>query len=100
MCLLFSDSLPKWPCDLYYSFSPNAKVSNCELDGDRPVEPPRLLRTEVLLNPFDDLTPRPRPSPAPAPAPAPAVAPPPQKRNLAVLSFVGEEEEEEEGVQV
>ena len=27
-------------------------------DDDRPTEPPRLLRAEVLWNPFDDIVPR------------------------------------------
>jgi peptidyl-prolyl cis-trans isomerase SDCCAG10 len=27
-------------------------------DDDRPVDPPRLLRADVLYNPFDDIVPR------------------------------------------
>jgi peptidyl-prolyl cis-trans isomerase SDCCAG10 len=35
------------------------KVNHFEVDSaDRPLEPVRLLRTEVLWNPFDDLLPR------------------------------------------
>ncbi|EOD24260.1 Petidyl-prolyl cis-trans isomerase putative cyclophilin involved in protein folding and posttranslational modification [Emiliania huxleyi CCMP1516] len=57
-------------------------------EHDRPTYPPRILRMEVLLEPFDDIVPRPS-----------AVAPPPEPaakkrrkgvKNLSLLSF-GEE---------
>jgi len=54
-------------------------------EHDRPTYPPRILRMEVLLEPFDDIVPRPS-----------AVAPPPEPaakkrrkgvKNLSLLSF-------------
>lgn len=35
------------------------KMEDCEVDGDdRPLFPPKIKRTEVLYNPFDDIVPR------------------------------------------
>ena len=35
------------------------QIAEVETDGDRPVEPfPKILKTEVLWNPFDDIVPR------------------------------------------
>ena len=34
------------------------QIAEVETDGDRPVEPfPKILKTEVLWNPFDDIVP-------------------------------------------
>eukprot|EP00449_Zooxanthella_nutricula_P051213 CAMPEP_0198581058 /NCGR_PEP_ID=MMETSP1462-20131121/123742_1 /TAXON_ID=1333877 /ORGANISM="Brandtodinium nutriculum, Strain RCC3387" /LENGTH=200 /DNA_ID=CAMNT_0044312427 /DNA_START=45 /DNA_END=643 /DNA_ORIENTATION=+ len=50
------------------------RLSEVEVDKlDRPVDPPRILRAELVWNPFDDLEPRRMPSP-PRPVKGAAVA--------------------------
>lgn len=62
--------------------------------NDRPHDPPRILSTEVIINPFVDCYPRPmsersrRPQLATAPAPVKATV----KKNTALLSFGDAEE--------
>ena len=42
------------------------KLDEGEVDAnDRPLHPPRIIRAEVLLNPFDDIVPRPKKQPEP-----------------------------------
>ena len=36
------------------------RISEIELDGERPLYPPRIFKTRVILNPFDDIQPRQR----------------------------------------
>lgn len=68
-------------------------------DSDRPLEPPILRSVEVLWNPFEDIIPRSTPASrsaeAAAKAAAVAKAKKPEKKNLKLLSF-GEEAEEDE----
>ncbi|XP_077517039.1 spliceosome-associated protein CWC27 homolog [Amblyomma americanum] len=63
---------------------------------DRPLHPHRIISTQVLVNPFDDVTPRKRAKEAaeekPTRAPSTAAA----TRNYKLLSFGEEAEEEEE----
>ena len=72
---------------------PRLNELECD-DSDRPLYPPRIERTEVLLEPFDDIVPR-------APKPAAAEEEPSKKRrkkekkNLNLLSF-GEEAADDE----
>ena len=73
------------------------RFNDLEVDeSDRPTYPPRIERTEVLLEPFDDIVPR-----APRPVAADGESAPPRKRrqkekkNLNLLSF-GEEAAAEE----
>lgn len=83
------------------------RMGDIEADkDDRPLEPPRLISVEVLLNPFDDITPRnlsgrgSAKSEAEAAAAAAAAATKKQrkkqgKKDFKLLSF-GEEADEEE----
>lgn len=62
-------------------------------EGDRPAEDILLKTVEVLLNPFDNIVPRDmRPAPPEVSARAPALRQP--KKDLKLLSFGDEEEEE------
>ena len=75
------------------------QIAEMETEGDRPVEPhPKILKTEVLWNPFDDIVPRHADEPL-ADDVADADAAPrkkkKQKKKLNLLSF-GEEAGEED----
>ena len=76
------------------------RMGDTEVDSeDRPVDdPPRVLSTEVLANPFDDIIPRDLPKPADAAAQAADAKSAKRKkkkrgkRDLTVLSFGDEAE--------
>ena len=79
------------------------QIAEMETEGDRPVEPhPKILKTEVLWNPFDDIVPRHADEPL-ADDVADADAAPrkkkKQKKKLNLLSF-GEEAGEEEDAEL
>lgn len=56
-------------------------------DDDRPLYPPTILKTEVLLNPFPDIQPRKAAATAPADAKKRKKKKRKRSRNLALLSF-------------
>lgn len=75
-------------------------------DDDRPLDPPRLLRADVLLNPFDDIIPRTTREEKEAAAVAERKRKEEEKRgarkgakNFKLISF-GDEAEEEEAAEV
>lgn len=69
------------------------RFNELECDSkDRPLYPPRIERTEVLLEPFDDIIPRAKPQ---VKEEAPKKPRKREKKNLSLLSF-GEEAAEEE----
>jgi peptidyl-prolyl cis-trans isomerase SDCCAG10 len=69
------------------------RFNELEVDAkDRPLYPPQIKRTEILLDPFDDIVPREKAAPAPEPAKKPKKK---EKKNLSLLSF-GEEAAAEE----
>ena len=70
------------------------RFNDLEVDGqDRPEHPPRIERTEVLFDPFEDIVPR---SKAPAAAEeAPAKRRKKEKKNYSLLSF-GEEQQDDD----
>jgi len=66
-------------------------------DDERPLKPPLIIKTEILWNPFDDIIPRmltpevvEKPPELPKPKPV-------MNKNLSLLSFADEAEEEENG---
>uniref|UniRef100_A0A224YVJ2 Spliceosome-associated protein CWC27 homolog n=1 Tax=Rhipicephalus zambeziensis TaxID=60191 RepID=A0A224YVJ2_9ACAR len=64
---------------------------------DRPLHPHRIVSTQVLVNPFDDMIPRKVPKDsAPEQQPAPTLSTSVATRNYKLLSFGDEAEEEEE----
>ncbi|KAL1441933.1 hypothetical protein MTO96_008149 [Rhipicephalus appendiculatus] len=64
---------------------------------DRPLHPHRIVSTQVLVNPFDDIIPRKVPKDsAPEQQPAPTLSTSVATRNYKLLSFGDEAEEEEE----
>lgn len=63
---------------------------------DRPLHPHRIISTQVLVNPFDDITPRKTPKKAVEEKPARAQATAAATRNYKLLSFGEEAAEEEE----
>lgn len=82
------------------------RLGDIETDkDDRPLEPPRLISAEVLLNPFDDIVPRNLSGGGPAGAEAEALAAAAEakrkrrkkqgKKDFKLLSF-GEEADQEE----
>eukprot|EP00208_Stichococcus_sp_RCC1054_P002393 CAMPEP_0206142266 /NCGR_PEP_ID=MMETSP1473-20131121/16191_1 /ASSEMBLY_ACC=CAM_ASM_001109 /TAXON_ID=1461547 /ORGANISM="Stichococcus sp, Strain RCC1054" /LENGTH=259 /DNA_ID=CAMNT_0053537195 /DNA_START=213 /DNA_END=989 /DNA_ORIENTATION=+ len=79
------------------------EINNLEVDdNDRPEHPPTILETEVLWNPFDDIVPRTTKSERQAAAEraaeeAAAAARPAKrlKKNVALLSFGGDGDEED-----
>ena len=71
------------------------QIGNVETEGDRPIDPaPKILRVEVLANPFPDIEPRRRASEAEAEV-EDFRKQKKAKKKLALLSF-GEEAAEEE----
>jgi len=64
-------------------------------DDDRPLYPPRILRMEVLLEPFDDIVPRPAVAAAPTAEEEARKRRKKEKKNLSLLSFGDEAEAEE-----
>jgi peptidyl-prolyl cis-trans isomerase SDCCAG10 len=58
--------------------------------SDRPFNPPKILRTDVLMNPFDDIVPRAKKIAPSAPV-AETQPKKKQKKNLALLSFAEDE---------
>jgi peptidyl-prolyl cis-trans isomerase SDCCAG10 len=76
--------------DSMYNLLP---LNQYEVDSeDRPLEPPKILRTEVLYNPFDDIVPRERKKEEEKVV----VQREKGKKNFKLLSFGGEAEEDEE----
>jgi peptidyl-prolyl cis-trans isomerase SDCCAG10 len=76
--------------DSMYNLLP---LNEYEVDSeDRPLEPPKILRTEVLFNPFDDIVPRERKKEEEKVV----VQREKGKKNFKLLSFGGEAEEDEE----
>ena len=68
------------------------QIAEAEVEGDRPLDPaPRVLKTEVLWNPFDDVAPRARADAAAREAPG-ARRKKKETKRLNLLSF-GEEAE-------
>lgn len=65
-------------------------------DKDRPLYPPRIERTEILLEPFDDIVPREKPKAA---TEAPTKKKKKEKKNLSLLSFGEEAAAEDEALQ-
>ncbi|XP_054930741.1 spliceosome-associated protein CWC27 homolog isoform X2 [Dermacentor andersoni] len=63
---------------------------------DRPLHPHRVIATQVLVNPFDDIIPRKALQDTAEEQPAPAVSTAAATRNYKLLSFGDEAEEEEE----
>ncbi|XP_075547184.1 spliceosome-associated protein CWC27 homolog isoform X2 [Dermacentor variabilis] len=63
---------------------------------DRPLHPHRVIATQVLVNPFDDIIPRKALQDTAEEQPAPAVSTAAATRNYNLLSFGDEAEEEEE----
>ena len=78
------------------------KIGELEVEEgtDRPAEPPTIQRIEVVWNPFEDITPRNmKPLPSEVVVGGTGDAPVERKRkNLALLSFGDEAEEEEEAI--
>lgn len=79
------------------------KLNDLDMDEeDRPLEPPVLKSVEVLWNPFEDIVPRTsaaqRRAEAEAAAAAQRKARKPVKKNLKLLSFGGEAEEDDQGL--
>ena len=78
------------------------KIGELEVEEgtDRPAEPPTIQRVEVVWNPFEDITPRNmKPLPSEVVVGGTGDAPVERKRkNLALLSFGDEAEEEEEAI--
>jgi peptidyl-prolyl cis-trans isomerase SDCCAG10 len=68
------------------------QVNDLELNGDRPVQPPKIISVDVLANPFDDIVPREKRTQV-TPA-APVNSGPKVKKNYKLLSFGDEAEEE------
>lgn len=67
-------------------------------DNDRPVDPPRIERAEVVWNPFDDIEPRHQVPKAIASTAAPEPKMAPLVKNRKALSFDNSDDEEEEQV--
>ncbi|XP_065838064.1 spliceosome-associated protein CWC27 homolog isoform X2 [Oscarella lobularis] len=67
-------------------------------ENDRPLEPPRIIKTEILANPFDDIVPRETSSLATATASDEFVKQSKSKatKNFSLLSFGDEAEEDDE----
>lgn len=63
---------------------------------DRPLHPHRVIATQVLVNPFDDIIPRKAPKDTTEEQLAPALSTAAATRNYKLLSFGDEAEEEEE----
>jgi len=76
--------------DSLYNLLP---LNDYEVDSeDRPVDPPKILRTEVLYNPFDDIVPREKKKVEEKVV----IQREKGKKNFKLLSFGGEAEEDEE----
>lgn len=73
------------------------RLSEVEVDkNDRPCDPPRILRAELVWDPFEDLEPRRRPAPAIPAAPSIQEHRVIPKLKKAVLSFAGGADSDED----
>lgn len=73
------------------------KFNDLQMDeNDRPEFPPKILGTDVLWNPFDDIVPRMKPKAVQEPKPAPKLKKACAKKNMNLLSFGDEAQEDEE----
>jgi len=72
------------------------RLNSFEADkDDRPLKPPQVFRAEILWNPFEDIVPREKPKEEVKEEPEPEIKPP-LKKNLSLLSFGDEAEDDDE----
>jgi len=72
------------------------KMNESEVDAnERPIYPPKILSTELLWNPFDDISPRQLPQPVPPPSTPASTSKAKKIKNFNLLSFGDEAEYEE-----